>query len=56
MSAIGDIPAIGDRHCEERNDEAIQPVTTILDCFASLAMTQFSEAGGGHPTARSSFV
>src|SRR5579883_199798 len=33
------------RHCEERSDEAIQefrdtaPVTRLLDCFASLAMT-----------------
>src|SRR6201987_6430133 len=27
------------RHCEERSDEAIQSCSTILDCFASLAMT-----------------
>src|SRR5689334_8332757 len=28
------------RHCEERSDEAIQPLRAkILDCFASLAMT-----------------
>jgi hypothetical protein len=30
------------RHCEERSDEAIQPVSAdaFLDCFASLAMTE----------------
>ena len=29
------------RHCEERSDEAIQPVSAVksLDCFASLART-----------------
>jgi len=27
------------RHCEERSDEAIQPFSPVLDCFASLAMT-----------------
>jgi hypothetical protein len=28
------------RHCEERSDEAIQRAAAVLDCFASLAMTQ----------------
>src|SRR5580693_8272931 len=27
------------RHCEEQGDEAIQPLTESMDCFASLAMT-----------------
>src|ERR1700677_1327400 len=32
------------RHCEERSDEAIQQLQRLiraLDCFASLAMTEF---------------
>jgi hypothetical protein len=27
------------RHCEERSDEAIHNGAAVLDCFASLAMT-----------------
>src|SRR5262249_50714527 len=30
------------RHCEERSDDAIQSLSTNLDCFASLAMTTTS--------------
>jgi hypothetical protein len=47
------------RHCEERSDEAIQPVSAdaFLDCFASRAMTEkFPQASfrGTRPVRRSS--
>jgi predicted NAD/FAD-dependent oxidoreductase len=35
-------PASPARHCEERNDEAIQFLDAAMDCFASLAMTKIN--------------
>src|SRR5262249_46436229 len=40
------------RHCEERRDEAIQPLNFALDCFASLAMTLSASPRGRRVRAR----
>ena len=37
----GSVTFTASRHCEERSDEAIQGRITRLDCFASLAVTEW---------------
>src|SRR3954463_9128590 len=42
------------RHCEERSDEAIQSFLWLLDCFASLAITNHKNAACSSNTIRKS--